>query len=324
MSGRAALAGLALLAPLLLLLCGPARAASCNVSVESLNFGAVDTLYGQAVDTAGTVAVDCDQVSDSATSVTVCVHIGAGSGGAGNGQRHMRTASGAALAYQIYADPAHSVGWGSSDNSALGRPQAVVMPAANGRASGRMTLYARAFAGQPNAVAGAYGSSFSGLDAFYLAAEGDSLDCLATFGSSFPLTFEARAVVPENCLVETSDIAFGHHGLIESPIDAVGGIGITCTLGTPYTVSLSGGLSGASDPERRIMRSGANEVRYGIYQDAGRSQPWGDAAGTLATGTGTGQRVSAPVYGRVPPQRAAPGTYTDTLSVTITYEDPGS
>lgn len=38
-----------------------------------------------------------------------------------------------------------------------------------------------------------------------------------------------------------------------------------------------------------------------------------------AIGDGTGQQQQLGVYGRIPPQPAAPGRYTDTVVVTISY-----
>lgn len=79
--------------------------------------------------------------------------------------------------------------------------------------------------------------------------------------------------------------------------------------------------------EQRHERHVANQpagaaVVYGLYKDAGRSQPWGDGAtpGSTVAGTGTGAAKGYTVYGRVPPQTTpTPGTYSDTVVVTVTY-----
>lgn len=72
----------------------------------------------------------------------------------------------------------------------------------------------------------------------------------------------------------------------------------------------------------RRMVSAGRYVVYGLYQDAARSKPWGTNTGSGETlsGTGTGLTQSHTVYGRVAPQSAPPaGTYTDTVVVTVTY-----
>lgn len=63
-------------------------------------------------------------------------------------------------------------------------------------------------------------------------------------------------------------------------------------------------------------------MTYGLYKDAARSQPWGDATtpGSTVAGAGNGLVQQLTVYGRVPPQTTpSPGTYTDTVVVTLTY-----
>ncbi len=83
-------------------------------------------------------------------------------------------------------------------------------------------------------------------------------------------------------------------------------------------VAIDGG--GAHDPDNRLLRSGSNTVRYGLYSDPTRSAPWGTDAGSTVDYTGTGGQQQLGVYGRIPPQPAAPGAYSDTVVVTITYQ----
>ena len=67
--------------------------------------------------------------------------------------------------------------------------------------------------------------------------------------------------------------------------------------------------------------SGGATVTYSLYSDSGHSTVWGNTIGSdTVTGTGSGSPQSFTVYGRVPPQAtAAPGTYNDTITVTVTY-----
>ena len=63
-------------------------------------------------------------------------------------------------------------------------------------------------------------------------------------------------------------------------------------------------------------------MRYGLYKDAERSQPWGDATtpGSTVAGSGNGAAQVLTVYGRVPPQSTpSAGSYIDTVVVTLTY-----
>jgi spore coat protein U-like protein len=69
------------------------------------------------------------------------------------------------------------------------------------------------------------------------------------------------------------------------------------------------------------MTNGANTITYGLYQNAARTIAWGGTIGTnTVAGTGTGLAQLTTVYGRVPGQATpSPGTYTDTIIVTVTY-----
>jgi spore coat protein U-like protein len=99
---------------------------------------------------------------------------------------------------------------------------------------------------------------------------------------------------------------------------AGGNIQLTCSNGTPYTVTLDAGLHASGTT--RQMTNGTDNVAYGLYQDVARATPWGDGTtfGGALSGNGTGAAVDMNIYGRVPPQAAvSAGTYTDTVLVTV-------
>ncbi|NKN36437.1 spore coat protein U domain-containing protein [Agrobacterium sp. a22-2] len=296
-----------------------ASAASCNASVDALNFGNVDTLSGSTADGTAQVTISCDDVDTSETTVTVCANFGAGSGGASGSVRHMLS-GGEELDYQLYGDSGRGASWGTYNDTTLGQPKTIQLSASDGTASGSVTVYGTVSAGQTSATTGSYLSSFSGSDASFYYAEGSSLDCAApTTGTLTQADFTVDATVAANCLIEIEDIDFGIHGIIDTEVTATGGIDVTCTPGTTYSISMDGGLTGATDPEQRLMQSGSNTIAYGLYSDASHSTPWGSASANLVSGTGAGSVESLPVYGRVEPQSAAPGQYSDTVVVTITY-----
>lgn len=296
-----------------------AGAATCSASVDALNFGSVDTLAGLTADATAQVSISCDGVSDTVTAVTVCGNFGAGSGGASGSIRHMLSGA-QALDYQLYGDSGRSASWGAYNDTTLGQPQTIQLSASAGTASGDVTVYGTVSAGQTSATTGSYLSSFSAADASFYYAEGTTLDCAApTSGTLAQASFTAEATVAANCLIDIQDIDFGVHGIIDTAVTATGGIDVTCTPGSTYSISMDGGLSGATDPEQRLMQSGSETIAYGLYADAGHSTPWGAASASQVTGTGAGAVQSIPVYGRVEPQTAAVGQYSDTVVVTITY-----
>jgi spore coat protein U-like protein len=105
-------------------------------------------------------------------------------------------------------------------------------------------------------------------------------------------------------------------------------ITVQSTNTTPYSISLNNGQN-ASGSQRRMSGGAGNYVSYGLYTDAGYSQPWTSTTsttsctggtGTCVLGTGTGSNQNLTIYGQVPPQTApATGAYTDTVVVTVTF-----
>ena len=133
-----------------------------------------------------------------------------------------------------------------------------------------------------------------------------------------------NATVTANCTVSTSAVNFGSvNTLSGSPVDATGGVTVTCTNGTGWTASSDVGSGGGATFASRKMASGGNLLNYTLYTDAARTNVWGDGTGSTATVTGTGSGVAQnfTIYGRVPAgQTSAPaGSYSDTVAVTITY-----
>jgi spore coat protein U-like protein len=66
--------------------------------------------------------------------------------------------------------------------------------------------------------------------------------------------------------------------------------------------------------------SGAT-VTYTLYSNAGRTTVSDDiGTGGAVSGTGSGSTQSLTAYGRIPLQTTpAPGTYSDTIVVTVSY-----
>jgi spore coat protein U-like protein len=134
------------------------------------------------------------------------------------------------------------------------------------------------------------------------------------------------AIVGAVCSLTTSSVSFGSYDPIvanaSSPLNASGSITDTCSNGLTGTLTLDQGLdptgaSTATVPARQ-MRSGASVLAYFLYSDSARSNPWG-STGIGITGTGA---TSTPilVYGQIPGgQNAAPGSYSDTVTVTVTF-----
>jgi spore coat protein U-like protein len=142
--------------------------------------------------------------------------------------------------------------------------------------------------------------------------------------NSTSANLSVTATVTANCTVSTSPVAFGSFdALAGSAIDATGGVTVTCTNGTSWAAAAGAGSGTGATLASRKLSSGANLLNYSLFTDTGRTTLWGDGTATTATiaNTGSGTAQAVTIYGRIAAsQAAAPaGSYSDTVSVTITY-----
>jgi spore coat protein U-like protein len=139
-----------------------------------------------------------------------------------------------------------------------------------------------------------------------------------TTTASFTVTMTLNA----SCtIVSTATINFGSQGVLTANVDQTTTLQVQCTNTTPYNIGLDAGTGSGSTVTTRKLTSGANTVNYSLYSDTGRTTVWGNTVGTnTVSATATGAAQSYTIYGRVPSQTTpAPGTYTDTITVTVTY-----
>lgn len=141
----------------------------------------------------------------------------------------------------------------------------------------------------------------------------------ATTTTTFPVT----ATVLKACAVNANPLAFGTYDpTAATALDATSTLSVLCTVGTSFTVGLNAGTSTGATVTARKMTSGANTLAYALFQEAARTNNWGNTPGT-----DTPPAVTAPVlpstltvYGRVAPGQNVPaGAYTDTVTVTVNY-----
>jgi len=301
----------------------PAFAQSCSFSISNLNFGSINLSANTPFTSTATYSASCTGTAN--TTVRTCPNLDVGSGGSTTGNPRFLLNGAAQLNFNLYQDGSYASVWGSNLWGFAGSyPSPTIDVALNGSGSGSasQTLYGQVWAGQQTLPAGLYSSSFSGTQAS-VAYGYSTVGTCATIGSSHATSapFTVTATNATQCSVSASTLNFGSTGVLRSAVDATSAITLTCTSAAPYTVALDGGLSGATNPTQRKMSQASEQVTYGLYQDSARAQPWGDSTGTnTAAGTGSGLAQTLTVYGRVPAQSTpSPGTYTDTVVVTVSY-----
>jgi spore coat protein U-like protein len=142
-----------------------------------------------------------------------------------------------------------------------------------------------------------------------------------------------EAATTLNCTVAAGSIAFGIYNPLSTTGDAsTGSLRVTCSgSGSGSTnvtvgVTLSTGLSGTYST--RKMLSGVNALNYNIFWSTAYSQVIGDGSGGSFAGTagpftvfaGGTNFATGTMYGYIPPgQDVAAGSYSDVVTVTVTY-----
>jgi spore coat protein U-like protein len=139
-------------------------------------------------------------------------------------------------------------------------------------------------------------------------------------------SFSVSATVAANCLVSADDIDFGSYDGTAA-IAANGAVKVRCSSGTPFTIGLSTG--GGSFTQRLLSSPGGHKLQYNLFTTSDLGTTWGDDSGSTDTVSDVGAGMSATkelsktVYGQLANsaanQDAPAGSYTDTITVTVTY-----
>lgn len=156
---------------------------------------------------------------------------------------------------------------------------------------------------------------------------------LACLGLAWSASAHALCVQPL-CTVSltTTNVAFGTYSpLLYGNTTTSGSVkvafGGVAGLLIPFSIAISAGSS--ANFSTRTLRSGTNTLNYNLYIDSAYTTIWGDgSAGTqVASGSvtldvnGLAPAQTFWVYGSIPGRQltVAPGSYSDTLTVTMTY-----
>lgn len=152
--------------------------------------------------------------------------------------------------------------------------------------------------------------------------------------------FQVSATIQAGCILGSggSDVAsygtidFGTLSTLPANVDVAsssgaGSIVIQCTPGTTVTIALDNGLNatGSIASGRNLKNTATAEtLGYQLYQDSNRATVWGNGSNggstrslTAATSAAQTLQVFARLFPRTPTPSA--GTYTDTVTVTVSY-----
>ncbi|WP_049722208.1 Csu type fimbrial protein [Gilvimarinus polysaccharolyticus] len=307
---------------------------NCNASASDLVFGNIS--MGATQNNTATVNIECNTFGLSllATArVRMCLNIDAGV--ATNSTVNARTMSTASLEqvqFQIYRDAGRYQTWSNTVASDVDIDLQYSVPVLGGSGTTSAILYGQIPA-QLALATGNHQNSFVGahtrLDYRYaerlLGTPSWPTSCTSggNGGGSITFPFNANATVPASCVIDVvNNLNFGSTpGLISSNQDQTTNFSFTCTKTTPWKVSLDDGLHAVGATRHMRLGTTENYVEYELYRDSGRTLRWGNTPDVdTVNNAGTGSSQNLTIYGRVPaPQSLPSGSYSDTVTVTITY-----
>lgn len=320
----------------------PARALTCTLAVNPIDFGTLSPLDAASADVSAGFTASCAAAKNeipgamgTTRTANICVSYDNGSGGASAGGNRQLANGGNNALFDVYTTAARGpTHWGSRTGTPAGdvaQAQFVLTKTPGGGLTAPVvtsfTAYARLFAGQGLLPPGTYASTLTiTVDAFWNDVKSDCAPGGATAGTVSAAQL-ASVIYQSECRVGTiNSIDFGASGFLTSNLDAASSVSVTCTNTTPYRIGLDAGTgAGATTALRKMTRTTApfGTVDYGLYRDLGRTLNWGNdtAAGTdTQNGTGTGTAASYPIYGRVPAQPTPrPGNYLDTVVLSVVF-----
>ena len=131
----------------------------------------------------------------------------------------------------------------------------------------------------------------------------------------FLLPVSARA---NKCTLTVTNVAFGSYDVfVKTNTTSTASVQVSCNQSLSYTVSMS---AGSGTLTSRVMKSGSNQLDYNLYTNSTHTTIWGDGTSGTVTVSATSLGATYTVYGLIPALQNVPvGSYSDTITVTVTY-----
>lgn len=219
--------------------------------------------------------------------------------------RMMETSNGKkSMGYQLFTNASHTSNWGNT-------PGAEVTGSATGNNNlQNVNIYAQ--------IPALEAFSPYGNDRYT-----DTITATLTCGSvlkTTTLTVTVQEVDP-GCGISANSLNFGNYTGMQNTASTT--IFIGCSSGTSYSVGLNAGTAiGATVSNRSMTLTGGTALlNYKLLQGSYSGSNWGNSNGTdTVIGIASGSTQSLTVYGMIPAgQTVRAGTYTDTITATLTY-----
>jgi spore coat protein U domain-containing protein, fimbrial subunit CupE1/2/3/6 len=121
-----------------------------------------------------------------------------------------------------------------------------------------------------------------------------------------------------SCSVTVVGVAFADYDVFKKgATNTTGKVKVHCGASLSYTIALSAGTGTFAS---RLMTSGGYDLQYNLFTDSQRVTVWGDGTSGSVTVSATDTGATYTVYARIPARQNVPvGSYSDTVTVTVTY-----
>jgi spore coat protein U-like protein len=135
-------------------------------------------------------------------------------------------------------------------------------------------------------------------------------------------TFGVSTTVLKDCIVSATAMGFGNYSGALAQITST--ITVTCTNTTTYDIGLNAGTTSGGQVTARLLAgqgtAAGQTLAYSLTSVSYAGTNWGNSSPTWVAGTGNGVAQPYTVYGQIAAGLyVTPGTYTDTITVTVTY-----
>ena len=310
---------------------GPYKSATAAVSCQlywgpGINFGSIDTIDGNVSSASGTINYGCGDNGPEPIRVLMCIGIRDDPVAPGFDPRYMPLIDGSQprynLGYRLYQDAARTTLLGSLNSGGSAGPLAIVLTIDPYWGGGYLPIYGdiKTF-DQTGLPSGNYDAPLTVEMSYMVYNDAIGANCNnAQMLSGLSGGGRVGVNVTRQCHINSvSDLNFGVvYGQLAQNLDGASTFQLACSTSLPYSVDLNDGQH--SDGQTRRMQGTGGYLRYELYRDSQRTQPWGSMAGSHMLGTGTGSVQTHTIYGRVMPQPLpGDGVFSDTVILTITY-----
>ena len=293
---------------------------SCSFSMTPINFGDLITNQGPNwhSGTNGSITVSC--MASEPGQVFVCqANMGTV---APNGLQQPMTSGSTQLSYKLAKSFWFGDNWGWGQDLS-----AIEFPVSLGNNTTNFPVTASTTQDQDKLPLGDYFVNNTGLSSliFYAySSNGEDRESACSHAVQTSADFTVSASVKPYCsMILTTPLNFQTVGLNATTQNTFD-IFLNCGYNVPYTIALED-LNSPGSPNTKTMSlvsDTSKTIHYEVYSTPSLVRNWGNGleGHSLYYGTGTGDTQIVTGYGVIPRQVfPAPGFYTGTLNVVITY-----